>query len=68
MQKTYPMWVSHSSIGDFLSCPRAYYLRQVYDYTPWCVLSRNLGIFSTSDLQSFFLFILIFSRIQECLL
>lgn len=30
MQKTYPMWVSHSSIGDFLSCPRAYYLRQVY--------------------------------------
>lgn len=23
-------WVSHSSIGDFLRCPRAYYLRNVY--------------------------------------
>ncbi|MBI2989830.1 MAG: PD-(D/E)XK nuclease family protein [Candidatus Magasanikbacteria bacterium] len=23
-------WVSHSSISDFLSCPRAYYLRNVY--------------------------------------
>ncbi len=23
-------WVSHSSIGDFLRCPRAYYLRAVY--------------------------------------
>lgn len=23
-------WVSHSSIGDFLSCPRAYYLKNVY--------------------------------------
>ena len=23
-------WVSHSSIGDFLKCPRAYYLRNVY--------------------------------------
>lgn len=23
-------WVSHSSIGDFLVCPRAYYLRNVY--------------------------------------
>jgi CRISPR/Cas system-associated exonuclease Cas4 (RecB family) len=24
------VWVSHSSIGDFLSCPRAYYLNNVY--------------------------------------
>jgi ATP-dependent helicase/DNAse subunit B len=28
--KSYPLWVSHSSINDFLSCPRAYYLRHVY--------------------------------------
>lgn len=28
--KTYPLWISHSSIKDFLSCPRAYYLRQIY--------------------------------------
>ena len=24
------VWVSHSSIGDFLKCPRAYYLHNVY--------------------------------------
>lgn len=24
------VWVSHSSIGDFLNCPRAYFLRNVY--------------------------------------
>ncbi|MGI5841494.1 MAG: RecB family exonuclease [Patescibacteria group bacterium] len=24
------IWVSHSSIGDFLKCPRAYYLKNVY--------------------------------------
>lgn len=24
------MWVSHSSISDYLKCPRAYYLRNVY--------------------------------------
>lgn len=24
------VWVSHSSISDFLSCPRAYYLKNVY--------------------------------------
>lgn len=24
------VWVSHSSIGDYLKCPRAYYLRNVY--------------------------------------
>jgi ATP-dependent helicase/DNAse subunit B len=24
------LWVSHSSISDFLKCPRAYYLRNVY--------------------------------------
>ncbi len=28
--KTYPLWVSHSSINDFLSCPRAYYLHHIY--------------------------------------
>ena len=27
---TYPLWVSHTSINDFLSCPRAYYLRHIY--------------------------------------
>lgn len=27
---TYPMWVSHSSMGDFLKCPRAYFIRQIY--------------------------------------
>ena len=24
------VWVSHSSISDFLACPRSYYLRNVY--------------------------------------
>lgn len=24
------VWVSHSSLGDYLKCPRAYYLRNVY--------------------------------------
>jgi RecB family exonuclease len=24
------IWVSHTSIGDFLKCPRAYYLRNIY--------------------------------------
>lgn len=28
--KTYPLWISHSSIKDFLSCPRAYFLHHVY--------------------------------------
>ncbi|MBU0975072.1 PD-(D/E)XK nuclease family protein, partial [Patescibacteria group bacterium] len=23
-------WVSHSSIGDFLKCPRSYYLKNIY--------------------------------------
>ncbi len=23
-------WVSHSSIGDYLKCPRAYYLKNIY--------------------------------------
>lgn len=27
---TYALWVSHSSINDFLSCPRAYYLKHIY--------------------------------------
>lgn len=29
-RKPQPLWVSHSSIGDFLSCPRAYYIRHIY--------------------------------------
>lgn len=29
-QSTYPLWVSHSSINDFLLCPRAYYLKHIY--------------------------------------
>jgi ATP-dependent helicase/DNAse subunit B len=29
-QRTIPLWVSHTSISDFLSCPRAYYLRHIY--------------------------------------
>ena len=24
------VWVSHTSISDFLQCPRAYYLKNVY--------------------------------------
>lgn len=28
--KTSPIWVSHSSIGDFLKCPRLYFLHNVY--------------------------------------
>jgi CRISPR/Cas system-associated exonuclease Cas4 (RecB family) len=30
MDKYKATWVSHSSISDFLKCPRAYYLRNVY--------------------------------------
>ncbi len=30
MDKYKATWVSHSSISDFLACPRAYYLRNVY--------------------------------------
>lgn len=29
-KKTQLLWVSNSSIGDFLNCPRAYYLKNVY--------------------------------------
>ena len=29
-KKPSPLWISHSSIGDFLACPRAYYIRHVY--------------------------------------
>lgn len=29
-KKQFPLWVSHTSINDFLSCPRAYFLRNVY--------------------------------------
>ncbi len=28
--KVQPLWVSHSSIGEFLNCPRAYYIKYVY--------------------------------------
>lgn len=28
--KTYPLWISYSSIKDFLSCPRAYFLHRIY--------------------------------------
>ena len=28
--KTSPIWVSHSSIGDFLKCPRLYFLHNIY--------------------------------------
>src|ERR1700733_1514291 len=30
VQSTYKLWVSHSSINDFISCPRAYYLKHIY--------------------------------------
>jgi len=30
LDKYTAVWVSHSSIGDFLKCPRAYYLHNVY--------------------------------------
>lgn len=30
MDKYTAVWVSHTSIGDFLSCPRAYYLKHVW--------------------------------------
>ena len=30
MDKYKALWLSHSSIADFLKCPRAYYLRHVY--------------------------------------
>ncbi|HEV2340131.1 MAG TPA: PD-(D/E)XK nuclease family protein [Patescibacteria group bacterium] len=29
-QKKRYVWVSHSSIGDYLSCPRLYYIRHIY--------------------------------------
>ncbi len=28
--QTFPLWVSHSKIRDFLDCPRAYFLRHIY--------------------------------------
>lgn len=30
MDKYSAVWVSHSSISDFLACPRAYYLKNIY--------------------------------------
>ncbi len=30
MDKYTAVWISHSSISDFLACPRAYYLKNVY--------------------------------------
>lgn len=29
-QKSQSLWVSHSSIGDFVACPRAYYIKHIY--------------------------------------
>src|SRR5579864_5529444 len=29
-QQVQPVWVSNSSIGDFLKCPRSYFLKNVY--------------------------------------
>ncbi len=29
-KRTSSLWVSHSSIGDFLQCPRSYYLKHIY--------------------------------------
>jgi ATP-dependent helicase/DNAse subunit B len=29
-QQSYPLWVSHTSMRDYISCPRAYFLRHVY--------------------------------------
>lgn len=29
-QQSFPLWISHTSMRDFLSCPRAYFLRHVY--------------------------------------
>ena len=29
-QQTFPLWVSHTSMRDFLTCPRAYFLRNIY--------------------------------------
>jgi ATP-dependent helicase/DNAse subunit B len=26
----FPLWISHSSLRDFLHCPRAYFLKQIY--------------------------------------
>lgn len=28
--KTFPLWVSHSSLGEFMNCPRAYFIKYVY--------------------------------------
>lgn len=30
MNKQNPLWISYTSINDFLNCPRSYYLRQIY--------------------------------------
>jgi ATP-dependent helicase/DNAse subunit B len=30
LDKFTALWVSHSSISDFLQCPRAYYLKNIY--------------------------------------
>lgn len=38
------LWVSHSSIGDFLKCPRLYFLRNVYKTE----LGRKINIASPS--------------------
>jgi len=37
------VWVSHSSMGDFLKCPRAYYLKNIYKNPK---TGRKMGIVS----------------------
>src|SRR5476651_722878 len=27
---TYPLWISHTSMKDYMDCPRAYFLRHMY--------------------------------------
>lgn len=40
-----PLWVSHSSLGDFLGCPRAYYLKNIYKDP---ITKRKMAIASSS--------------------
>jgi ATP-dependent helicase/DNAse subunit B len=39
------VWVSHSSMGDFLKCPRAYYLKNIYKDPK---TNRKMGIVNPS--------------------
>lgn len=46
--KSDQIWVSHSSIGDFLKCPRLYYLRNVYKNPKtnkkWTIMTPPLAL------------------------